>query len=296
MADLIQVNRIYELKVGDTSTGNGLLINNLQVTFDISKTSSNKDKTNGATIEVYNLSDESLKLIDVDYPYASFSAGYRDIGMKELFSGQVTNVTTRKNGTDRISQIMIGSAYTKLNHELISRTLPPGSSVKQAYEELAKEIGITRTVFNTVNLDSNIIRGYPLSGTKRQMLDELSKKYGMNWQIDGDTLYVHDADRGNSEKFEQAYVISKYTGLIENAYRESGDIRRSKKDKVKKQSVVFKCLLNPDLVAGSIVKLEDTLIQGFYKIDELRHTGDWRGSSWYTECRCSAIEKVVVNK
>lgn len=295
MVDLVQKDRIYELKVGDTSTGNGLLItNNLQISFDVSKASSNKDRTNSATIEIYNLSDDSLKLIDVDYPFASLSVGYRQIGLKKIISGQVTDVTTRKSGTDRITQITIGSAYKKLNHELISKTLPPGK-VRDAFEELAKQIGVSRTVFNSVNLESPIINGYPLSGTKREMLDELSEKYGVDWQIDDDTLYVHDSDRGNSEKFELAYVVSKYTGLIENAYRVSGDVRRSEKDKVKKPGVQFKMLLNPDIVAGSILKLEDTLIQGWIKADSLRHSGSWRGNDWYTEVQGSMIEKVVNN-
>lgn len=295
MVDLVQKDRIYELRVGDTQSGNGLLItNNLQISFDVSKASSNKDRTNSATIEIYNLSDDSLKLIDVDYPFASLSVGYREIGLKQIISGQVTDVTTRKSGTDRITQVTIGSAYTKLNHELISKTLPPGRA-RDAFEELAKQIGVSRTVFNSVNLNSPIINGYPLSGTKREMLDELSEKYSVDWQIDDDTLYVHDADRGNSEKFELAYVVSKYTGLIENAYRASGDVRRSDKDKVKKPSIQFKMLLNPDIVAGSILKLEDTLIKGWVKVDSLRHTGSYRSNDWFTEVQCSMIEKVVNN-
>ena len=44
---------------------------------------------------------------------------------------------------------------------------------------------------------------------------------------------------------------------------------------------------------GDIIKLEDTLITGYYKVTDMRHTGDWRGASWYSELRCSAIEKVV---
>lgn len=289
-----QINRQYQLIVGDSVSGNALDINSLQVTFDINKSSSNKDKTNSASIEIYNLSNDSLKLLDVDYPAAVFSAGYRDIGIKRLFAGQVTNVTTRKSGTDRITQIQMGAAYTTLNHELISRNIPPGTA-RTAFDELAKEIGVDRTIFNSVNMNSPIIYGYPLSGTKREMLDELSEKYGVSWQIDDNVLYVHDNDRGNTENFEQAYVISAKTGLIENAYRTSGDVRRSKKDKVKIQSVQFKTLLNPDIVPGDIVKLEDTLITGWYKITDLRHTGDYRGASWFTECRATAIEKVSVS-
>jgi hypothetical protein len=289
-----QINRAYELIVGNAVSGEGLQINDLQVTFDISKSSSNKDKTNSASIEIYNLSNDSLKLLDVDYPAAVFSAGYRDIGIKRLFAGQVTNVTTRKSGTDRITQILMGGAYTELNHQVMSSLTAPGRTVKDVVEDIRKALpGVSRSVFNGTNLNNPIIYGYPLQGTPKDMLNELSEKYNLDWQIDDDVLYVHNNDRGNSEKFEDAYVISKYTGLIENAYRVSGDIRRSKKDKAKIQAIQMKILLNPDIVPGDIILLEDVLFNGYYKITDMRHTGDWRGQAWYSELRATAIEKVV---
>ena len=52
-------------------------------------------------------------------------------------------------------------------------------------------------------------------------------------------------------------------------------------------------LLNPDIVPGDIVKLEDTLISGYYKVTDMRFTGDWRGQAWHSEIRATAIEKVV---
>lgn len=288
-----QINRAYELIVGNAVSGEGLQINDLQVTFDISKSSSNKDKTNSASIEIYNLSNESLKLLDVDYPAAVFSAGYRDIGIKRLFAGQVTNVTTRKSGTDRITQILMGAAYTELNHEVMSQLVAPGRTVKDVAEDIRKAIpGVSRSVFNGTNLNNPIIYGYPLQGTPKDMLNELSEKYNLDWQIDDGVLYIHDNDRGNSEKFEYAYVVSKYTGLIENAYRASGDIRRSTKDKAKIQAIQMKILLNPDIVPGDIILLEDVLFNGYYKITDMRHTGDWRGQAWYSELRATAIEKV----
>lgn len=289
-----QINRVYELIVGDAISGDGLNINNLQVTFDISKSSSNKDKTNSASIEIYNLSNDSLKLLDVDYPAAVFSAGYRDIGMKRLFAGQVTNVTTRKSGTDRITQIQMGAAYTEINHQVLNSLVSPGRTVRDVAEDIRKAIpGVSRGVFNGTNLNNPVIYGYPLQGTPKEMLNELSEKYALDWQIDDDVLYVHDNTRGNSENFEEAYVISRYTGLIENAYRTSGDLRRSKKDKAKIQSVQWKMLLNPDLIPGDLVKLEDTLITGWYKITDMRHYGGWRDSAWYTDIRASAVEKVI---
>jgi hypothetical protein len=293
MTEPLQINRQYELRIGDAQSGDGLLINNsLQVTFDISKTSDNKNKTNSAAIEIYNLSDESLKVLDTDYPAAYFSAGYVGIGMKLLFSGQVNNVTTRKSGTDRVTQITMGSGYTNLNHELMSELVPPGSNLKEAAQSFVKAIGADRGVFSGTNMNSTLLYGYPMTGTPKEMLDEFCDKHALEWQLEDNVLYIHDNDRGNRENFEEAYVLSKYTGLIENAYRVTGDRRRSKKDKAKKQGVQMKILLNPDIQAGDIVKLEDTFISGWYKVSDLRHSGDFRGSNWYTELRCTAIEKV----
>lgn len=291
----LQRNRGYSLTIGNYKTGEGILIEDLQVTFDISKSSSNKDKTNSAAIEIYNLSDEDLKLIDTDYPTAVFSAGYHDTFIKELFSGQVINVTTREQGTDRVTQIQMGSGYTELNHDVLSQLTAPGKTVKDTFEDIRKAIpNISRGVYNGTNLNNQLIYGYPLMGTPKDMLDELSEKFDVDWQLDGDVLYVHDNDRASTENFGQAYLLRYDTGLIDMAYRTTGDVRRSKKDKVKKQSINCKILLNGDIVAGSIVKLEqDSPLDGFLKVDSLRHTGDYRGQAWYTELKCSALEKVV---
>jgi len=293
--DPYQRNRVYSLIVGDAASGNALEIHDLQVTFDISKSTNNKNRTNSAAIEIYNLSDDNLKVLDVDYPAAVFSAGYLDTGgVKRLFSGQVNNVSTRKSGTDRVTQITLGTGYTDLNHQVLSEVVPPGRDVRTAVESLRKSIGADRGVYNGTNLNSPIIYGYPLNGTPKDMLDELSEKYNLDWQLEEGVLYVHDNDRGNSENFNEAYVISKYTGLIELPYRVSGDRKRSKKDKAKKPGVQMKILLNSDIRAGDIIKIEDTLFNGWFKVTDLRHTGGWRSPNWYTEIRAEVIEKVAV--
>jgi hypothetical protein len=288
-----QKDRIYELIIGDYQNGRGLLINNLQVTFDITKAANNKQRTNSAAIEIYNLSTESLKLLDTDYPAAVFSVGWAQTGLKRLFADQVTNVTTRKSGTDRITQIQMGERYKEITHEMLSSIVPPGRTVKDVLEDIRKAIpGISRGVYNGTNLDNQVLYGYPLIGSPKDMLNELSSKYGLDWQIDDGILYANNSDRAFSENFNQAFVISRYTGLIDNVYRIAGDKRRSKKDVVKKQGVQFKVLLNPELIAGSIIKIEDTLINGWYKIDSLRHNGGYRDTPWYTEVQASALEKV----
>ena len=293
--DPLQRNRVYELVIGDAASGNALLVTDLQVTFDISKSTNNKNRTNSAAIEITNLSDEHIALLDVAYPAAIFSAGYKDTGgVKRLFSGQVNNVSTRKSGTDRVTQITMGTGYVELNHQMLSDVVPPGREVKEAFDKLVKAIGADRGVYNGTNLTNQILYGYPMSGTPKDVLNELSEKYNVDWQLEDGALYVHDNDRGNSENFNEAYVISKYTGMIDLPYRVSGDRKRSKKDIAKKPGVQMKILLNSDIRAGDIIMLEDTLLNGWYKVTDIRHSGGWRSPNWTTEIRAEVIKKVSV--
>lgn len=293
--DGYQINRVYNLIVGDGRSGEAFEINNdLQITFDISKSTDNKKKTNSAAIEITNLNPEQIKLLDTDYPAAVLSVGYLNAGnIKRIFAGQVNHVSTRKQGTELITQLQIGSGYTDLNHEVLSEIVPPGKTVKDVAETLRKALpGVSRGVYNGTNLNNEILYGYPLMGTAKEMLDQLSDKYGLDWQVDDDVLYMKNNDRANNENFNQAYVISAYTGLIENAYRVAGDRKRSKKDNAKKPGVQMKILLNPDINAGDIIRLEDTFITGWFRVDSLRHSGSWRSGNWYTEIKASYLEKV----
>lgn len=295
----IQANRKYRLIIGDYQTGDGLEITDLQVSFDVSKSSDNSNHSNSASIEIYNLSDNSLKVLQTDYPAAVFEVGYGSIanGLKVLFAGQVTNVSTRKSGTDRVTQILLGSGYTELNHSTLSKVVPAGRTVKDVCDELLKSFpNVSRGVFNGTNLNNVVSKGYPISGTLKESLDKLSDTYSLEWRLDGDVLYINDKDRAENENFAEAYIISPSSGLIEIPYYVSGDIKKSTNDKTKKQGVQFTMLINPSVYAGMIIKLEDTEITGWFKVDSVRYSGQWRNGSWIQDVRCSAIEKVNKNQ
>ncbi len=294
MTIIYQKNRAYSLVFGDINTGDGWEVNSsLNVSFDVNKSSDNKAKTNNCVIEVTNLSKERQKLLEQPYIACVLSAGYEDTEVKRLFAGQVTSATTRKSGTDSITQIQLGDSYTELNHNTLNKLVAPGRSYQDVIGELAKEIpGVSRTVFNGVNINSQVIDGYPLSGTAREMLDEIGKAVDVEWQIDDGVLYIADAGGTHTDDLNTVFVIAQDTGMIERPYAVSGDLRRTAKDKAKKGGVQVKILLNPSIVCGSIIKLEDDQFDGYYKVASLRTYGEYRGSNWYTELRLENKVKV----
>jgi len=290
---VIQKNRAYELIIGDYhKTDDALVLEDFQCKFDISKSSSNKDKTNSATIEVYNVDEDVIALLNREYIACVFSAGYVDIGVNRLFAGQIIDCSTRQQGPDIITQIKMGSGYTELNHSIISKLVPPGKTYEDVYEEVRTSLGLAKGAYVGTNLNSQIVNGYPLMGEPKRMLNKLSEASQTEWRVVDGALYVNDMDGSISTNLNEVYIISEDTGLVDRPFKYlvSGDKTRSKNDKVKKKGVQWKMLLNGEVNPGEIVKVEFEDLSAYYKVDSVRHSGSFRDNEWYSEVFCS--EKV----
>jgi len=285
------INRGYTLVVGDykNDPNNAILIDNLQITFDISKSSSNKDRTNSAAIEIYNLDEDSLAVLDKQFIAADFSAGYYNTNIQRLFAGEVAQVTTRQDGPDLVTQIKMGAGYSALNYSTLNDTVPAGKQKKAVLETIRKKIvGINRGVYSGTNCNSPLISGYSLTGTPKAALNKLCSANGMEYNIDNDVLYVMDAGGTYTENTNRALLISPDTGLLDLAYKVSGEGIRKTPDPAKQAGIQFKSLLNADLIPGCLIKLEQgNSLDGFYKLESVRFSGSWRGGHWISECRCS---------
>lgn len=287
---LEQKNRVYELIVGDYKKSvDAVVIEEFQCKFEVSKSASNKNKTNSATIEITNLDTDTIALMNQDYIAAVFSAGYAEIGLKRLFAGQVIDCSTRQQGTDVITQIKMGAGYTELNHQIVSQLVAPGQTVEKAYEELRKSLGLAKGVYTGANLNNQIISGYPLMGEPKRMLNKLSENTQTDWWIENNALYVTDVAGSITNSLGEVYIVSPDTGLIDRPFKYlvSGDIKKSEKDKTKKKGVQWKMLLNGEVNPGEIVKVEFEELSAYYLVESVRHTGSWRDSDWYTEVFCS---------
>ena len=298
----LQFNRQYSLIVGDYRNGKGLKFTDHQITFNVSKSSSNKDRSNSASIEIYNLSKDELRVFDTEYLALALDVGYKGrasipgIPLTRLFSGEVVQMTTKKSGTDIITQLILGSGYTDLNLSKVSETVPSGTKVKDVVDKVVKNMpGVSRGVVTGTNCNNPIIYGYPMSGSARQILDELCAANDMEWHVDNDVLYVSDSRRAINTK-NTAFVLNQSSGLIDTPFFTIGgrEHRKPKDGEAKKkefvrQGVNFSALLNPAIVPGRIIKLEHEDVSGYYKISSAQYHGDYRGNDWIMEGYCSLV-------
>ncbi len=286
----LQRNRIYELVLGNTKTGEGVLISELQVRFDVTKSSDNKRKANGAVIEVFNLSDATLKKFEKEYLRVELRVGYSDVGLTTILIGNATETKTVTNGSDRVTQIQVGEAYVQLNEEIIRGVAPAGTKLKDFLNEVVGKMpGVSKGAFTGVNLESELTYGYPYSGTPREVLNDLAETYRLEWRVDRDVLSVTDeAGLADPDK-KKAFVLNENTGLIDIPFYTSGKQSMLKKDPKRRQGVQFKCLLNPKIIPGSIVRLESKLITGWYKVKTARYFGGYDDNEFYADCFCDII-------
>ncbi len=285
---MLQRDRGYRLIVGDYKAGTGVLIENLQVTFEVSKSSDNKKKGNSVSIEIYNLSDETLNKF-TEFLACEFYCGYTDENtpLKRLFYGEVVQVSTRRQGPDKVTQLLLGEGYVALNHQTLSSTVPDGKTVKDVIEEIRGSMpGVVRGIFSGLNINNTIPFGYPLTGTPKRALEELSETFGLEYSIDQNTLTVTDAGGLSHKDKGTAVVLSEKTGLVEIPYYTTPSSRKQKGDKSRREGVQFKALLNPDIVPGKIVHLISNKITGYFKVTDTRHFGSYRDNDWYVECYC----------
>lgn len=317
MSVLYQRNRVYSLIVGTQE--NAVEISNLQIRFQVTKTSSNKDKKNQARVDIYNLSEEHQALLEDKYVTVQLKVAYADrIGSDDdlitLFTGQVVEAKMSEEGsyrtsrqrTDLVTSLVVDELFKELNGRQVSKTIPAGKKVRDVILGVVEDVPeITRYEINGEGVEREVPDGYPICGTPRQVFDELSKTYGIECQIDNTVLYVADSEGTFSDNTEGVPLIGEFSGLIERPEFRTQDVKKikttstegkakgkadSKNTQPKENTIHLKVLLNPTITAGSIVKIEWGDINGYYKVNEVTHEGDFRGDDWYSKLILSAKE------
>lgn len=297
--------RAYVLTIGNYKTGNGIqlksdgfdeelqaFIKGVNIAFSFAKDSDNSRTTNSAEISVFNLSKDQRKLIDGDFIEISLSVGYKDTGAQLMVQGNVVEVTHNKSGPDWITTFKVGEAYAALNHKRVRALVSAGKTIENCIDVVREAMGgdIAKGTYRGDGLKKPVVSGMSLHGTPKEQLIRLCKANNLEWNITGNVLNITGKNEPSSKSTVNATVLTGETGLINVPYYTSAEGKKLPKDKTRKRGVKFEALLNTALVPGSIVKLEDPDISGFFRINTSHFSGSYRGDAWQVECFCSEID------
>lgn len=274
-----QYDRVYDLTI-ENIDGTFAFIKDLQVRFEVTKTL--LGIPNSARIDIYNLSEKTRANIQTKLAKVTLNAGYKG-NSRLIFSGQIRNIFDIREKTDRVTTIYAADGERDWRDSRFNKTLSENITLQSAVEQLAATF--TETSVGELNGLSTIpdkLRGQTLSGSTKDILDMFADEYGFEWSIQDGVFVTEPIDI--PLQADQAVLITPATGMI-NA------------PTITEIGANVTTLLNPLLVPNGIFKIESTTAdlqlgnlfirearrteaEGFYKVQEVKHTGNSRAGEW----------------
>lgn len=254
-----------------------------------------------ADITVTNLSNATANRIRNEYKEVYLEAGYED-GSEEIFRGEVIQVRGpgRETPTDTYLNIQAAASQRAHSYAVVNKTLAAGHTFRDQVDavlEAMKPFGVTAGYIADLG-DTKMPRGRAMFGMARNQLRAICMATGASWHIAGTKLNIV---KNNESLPGSAIVINSETGMIGMPVQTI-------------EGVEARCLLNPRLKVGGLVQINEASIQrarlnittnnsyvvektildrnidsdGIYKILQIIHTGDTRGTEYYSDILCSS--------
>jgi len=271
-------NRQISLSIGPEGSEQGIGINGLRVNFKIKK--SEKPETNNALIDIYNLSkDTREKLININ-DLVILNAGYFDnVGVENIFIGNITNINHIKQGADLITKLECDDGAKVLREQKIKLSYKEGTSAKEVLTDVINSIPLASQFVDTTDIeDVEFVNGFSFAGPFKFILDKLSSKLNLEWSIQDNELQIISV--GGTNKKEAIHLTSQ-TGLIGTPERVQ-DLTKQKKTERPGWRVTS--LLFPKISIGGLISIESRSIKkgSFFRVINIEHKGDTWGNEWNT--------------
>lgn len=253
--------RVARLIVDDKIVG-------ADISFEIEKT---LDSTaNKATIRAFNLSPTTRSYIEEKERKATVEAGYKDLSGVIFARGNITRVSTERNGPDLVTILECADGHKALGLATVDISLEGATDaqvLERAIGALEKQdLGrgfVTRVIARKYD------QGYCYSGPASQLLDEICRKRGLTWSIQDGLIQV--IEKGKSTPGIKV-ILSEESGLV-------GFPTKSK------DVLTAKSLLNPKLAPGRQIQLKSRQLKlsGTYVVTRVKHSGDLREGEFISE-------------
>jgi hypothetical protein len=281
--------------------------------FKFHTSQDDEQSPNNCSIRVYNLSAETMRTVREEYSRVVLQAGYQNGPFGVIFDGTVKQLRLgRENNTTTYLDILAADGDVGYNWAVLKTTLAASSTVAQRVEKIVdamKPYGITPGDIAFPDTGGVLPRGKVLFGYAKGALAQVVQTKLSTWSIQNGKIQIIPLDG-----FLQGdpVILTSRTGLIGRPEQTQ-------------EGVKAKCLLNPAIVVGGTVKIDNASINqtqsasgsqtpgaqqaynsytafqrfatvtadGLYRVYVAEHEGDTRGTPWYTNIICLTVNPVT---
>lgn len=291
--------------------GGGIELGALRVTFNVHKRTMQTPDILEA--KVYNMAPATMQQV-LQFNRVQLSAGYQFANFGMIFDGVVVQYRRGKeNPTDTYLEIIAGDG-DNLPAATSFRRFEAGTQESTAIKALVQDTGYPIGYIQATIGQQSLQRPWIVAGSTQQVLREMALKYNADYWVEKGQLYF--VSRTGYLPGE-AVVLAPTTGLVNIP-------------ELTPQGIQARCLLNPKLRLGGLVKLDNNLISGIpyypgpggaemtgfqvpptfsatgpakfevlpptsptgtYRICMIEISGDSRGQPWYDDLICVALDQ-----
>lgn len=262
-------NRLVQLIIGQNN-GLGLIISDLNIAFDIQR--SYQISSNTATFTIYNAKKETRDKIVQKDNQIILKAGYEDEGMGTIFSGLIFEGSSKKNGTEWITEIIAndyGKNITNIFKQTINFAYKEGIPINMVINDIASLLGlIVNGLENSAQIFMNNAKVF--SGMIKDVIQNIANILKVNdigLYFDSNEMVIYNLNRKTS-KFGLVN-INQNNGLI-GSVEEITD----NSDANAKKRYAFISLLNSKIKPNCLINLISENVQGLFIVEKANFKGD----------------------
>jgi hypothetical protein len=272
---------VASVTIGSPGAG-GLKVSDLRIKFSVKK-DDGKD-TNSASIDIFNLSPESRKLIDDIDELVFLSAGYRDgNGEESVFIGNISNITHLREPPEIVTRIEAQDGAKEILEKKTALSFDAGISGREVLRKALQAFSIPNNLNILSFTDKSYAHGFSFSGSASKALDKITKFLDLEWSIQSNEIRIIPFDGNDGSR---AALISPLTGMIGSPQEHKfSELKAKGKSKTnKKPGWKVESLLQPKIVPGGKVYLESREIpkNSLFTVVNVKHTGDTHSGDWKT--------------
>ena len=237
--------------------------------------------SNTGKITLWNLADETLRLLEQEDCLIELRAGYGD-DLPVIMGGSLTCFETETNGADRQTTIEFVDSFTSARDTTVSVV-----NGEKIVRDVAQEMGCEVKLSPKAKMID--FKNFAFVGTGKTLIGRLCDRSKLRWSVQNGIIQICALDEPLTMA---AYVLSADSGMIgspkpffESASTSSKSSTsknassNTTKRKAKKGIEVTYCL-NGHIQIDDYVKVESREDKGNYRASKIRFIGDTEGDDW----------------